>query len=582
MGKHTKEKTLGESWGALLRTIWDLKLPWLTIAISLTLKLTEATLLLKLPVTTSSLMSGNITGGALAEAILYYVLTGVISVASLAGVAWSQSSSVRCTRDRLWQKMLGMRMSFFDRNDPAKQMSAITNDASAAQDLVNIIQNLIPAIYYVVGAMITISGYHWVMAVSCFALFPLKYLYAFVMGRAFQKSSARLYQRIGVLTGFLADRITHLPLIKTYTNEAEEERKGKEACQQLLKADMRIVHQDNIAIAITSVMDILQKFAVVVVAVVLLRNGEIDLATWLTFFLYSQNLFSYMDQVFDYWTRIKGLQGSFSRVVEIMQSEDEPTGGSSDIPTGDISFDHVTFTYPGNETPALRDVSFTIPKGSSAAIVGLCGSGKTTAISLLERLYQPDEGRVMIGDTNVEELSLPAFRQRVAYVQQGAGLFSGTIRDLVTYGLGRQATDEEILAVAEKTGFDEYLALCPDGLNTEVAPGAGSMSGGQAQRLVLTREVLRGGDLILLDEPTSALDVRVSARIQQTIDSLFADKTRILVTHDLDFARKYDKIIVLSQGCVMGEGTHQQLMDSCQTYRDMIENTREGAEQCAG
>lgn len=582
MGKHTKEKALGESWGALLRTIWDLKLPWLTIGVSLTLKLTEATLLLKLPVTTSSLLSGSITGQALVEAILYYVLTGVISVASLAGVAWSQSSSVRCTRDKLWQKMLGMRMSFFDRNDPTEQMSAITNDAGAALDLVNIIQNLLPAIYYVVGAMITISGYHWVMAVSCFALFPMKYLYALVMGRAFQKSNIRLYQRIGVLTGFLADRIAHLHLIKTCTNEAEEERRGQEACQQLLKADMRIVHQDNIAVAITSVMDILQKFAVVVVAVVLLRNGEIDLATWLTFFLYSQNLFSYMDQVFDYWTRIKGLQGSFSRVVEIMQSEDEPTGGRSDMPSGDISFDHVTFTYPGNDAPALQDVSFTIPRGSSAAIVGLCGSGKTTAISLLERLYQPDEGWVMIGGTNVEELSLSAYRQHMAYVQQGAGLFSGTVRDLVTYGVVRQTTDEEILAAAEKTGFDEYLALCPDGLNTEVAPGAGSMSGGQAQRLVLTREVLRGGEMILLDEPTSALDVRVSARIQQTIDSLFADKTRILVTHDLDFARRYDKIIVLSQGCVVGEGNHQQLMDTCQTYRDMVENTREEAVQCAG
>lgn len=579
MGEHAKEKTLGDSWSALLRTIRDLKLPWVKIAISLALNLTEATLLLKLPVTTASLMEGNITGAALAEAILYYVLTGVISVASVSAMAWSQSYSSRRTRESLWRKMLGMRMDFFDRNDPAEQMSAITNDAGAAQNLVSIIQNLLPAIYYVVGAMITITGYHWVMAVSCFALFPLKYLYAFIMGRVFQKSSARLYQRIGVLTGFLADRIAHLPLIKTYTNEVEEEQKGQEACQQLLKANMRIVHQDNVAIAITSIMDILQKFAVVVVAVMLLRNGEIDLATWLTFFLYSQNLFSYMDQVFDYWTRIKGLQGSFSRVVEIMQSEDEPQDGSSAIPAdGDVRFDHVTFTYPGNDTPALQDVSFTIPKGSSAAIVGLCGSGKTTAISLLERLYQPDEGCVLMGDTNVQQFSLSAYRQRMAYVQQGAGLFSGKIRDLVTYGMERQVSDEEIFAAAEKTGFDEYLALCQDGLNTEVAAG-GSMSGGQAQRLVLTREVLRGGDIILLDEPTSALDVRVSAKIQQTIDAIFADKTRILVTHDLDFARRYDKIIVLSQGRVVGDGTHQQLMESCQTYRDMIENTKEEAAQ---
>lgn len=580
MGKHAKEKTLGESWSALLRTIRDLHLPWVKIAIALALNLMEATLLLKLPDTTAGLMAGDITGKTLTEAILYYVMTGVISVASVSAMAWSQTYSARRTRETLWRKMLCMRMDFFDRNDPSEQMSAITNDAGAAQDLVSIIQNLLPAIYYVVGAMMTITGYHWVMALSCFVLFPLKYLYAFVMGRVFQKSSARLYQRIGVLTGFLADRIAHLPLIKTYTNEKEEERKGEEACQQLLKANMRIVHQDNIAIAITSVMDILQKFAVVVVAVVLLRNGEIDLGTWMAFFLFSLNLFSYMDQIFDYWTRIKGLQGSFSRVVEIMQSEEEPAGGSSEIPAeGDVRFDHVTFTYPGNDAPALQDVSFTVPRGSSAAIVGLCGSGKTTTISLLERLYLPDEGRVLIGDTDVNSLSLPDYRRSMAYVQQGAGLFSGTIRDLVTYGMERQVSDAEILAAAEKTGFDEYLALCQDGLSTEVASGGGSMSGGQAQRLVLTREVLRGGDMILLDEPTSALDVRVSARIQQTIDTLFAGKTRILVTHDLDFARKYDKIIVLSQGRGVGDGSHQHLMATCQAYRDMIDNTREEAAQ---
>lgn len=580
MAHRTKEKHLGNSWAAMLRTIRDLKLPWLWILLGLVLNLTQTNLLLKLPVTTSSLLNGNITGAALTEAIIYYVLTGLIGVAAVAGMVQAQSASVRRTRDSVWKKMLTLPMEYFDRNDPSELMSSITSDSGAALDLVNIILNLVPAIYYVVGAMVTIGEYHWLLAASCFILIPVKYIYALVMGRVFQKSSIRLYNRIGTLTGYLADRITHLQLIKTYTNEAEEEKNGENAAKELMKANMRIVHQENIASAIASVMDILQKFVVVLVAVILLRKKEIDLAIWLAFFLFSQSLFSYVDTIFDAWTRIKGLQGSFYRITEIMQSPGEVSGTLPELPAeGDIRFENVTFTYPETDAPALENVSLTVKRGTSAAIVGLCGSGKTTTISLLERLYAPQEGRVLIGDTDIRDISLETYRQRIAYVQQGAGVFSGTLRELLTYGIDRTVTDEEILKAAEKTGFSEYLALCKNCLDTQVAPGGVSMSGGQSQRLVLTRELLRGGDIILMDEPTSALDVRVSARIQQTMDSVFAGKTRILVTHDLRFAKSYNKIFVMSQGHLVGEGTHEELLKSCDMYRTMHEDAEKEAKE---
>lgn len=577
MAKRAKEKRTGNSWAALFRTIRDLKLPWLWIALSLTLNLTQTWLMLKLPDTTAGLLGGDLSGTAVARAIMYYVMTGVIAVVSVAAMVHAQSLSVRRTRDRVWRKMLGMRMEYFDRNDPSELMSAISNDSSAALDLVNIILNLIPALYYVVGAMVTIHEYHYLLALSCFALIPLKYIYALIMGRVFQKSSIRLYNRIGVLTGFLADRITHLQLIKTYTNEEQEERRGEQAAHELLKANMRLVHQDNLASAVTSIMDILQKFVVVLVAVILLQKKQIDLAVWLAFFLFSQNLFPYIDQIFQYWTTIKGLQGSFFRVVEIMQSPDEASGPVAELPrTGDLHFRDVTLTYPEADAPALEHVSFTVPRGTSAAIVGLCGSGKTTAISILEQLYSPQEGQVLIGDTDIRDISLSAFRQSISYVQQGTGFFSGTLRELLTYGIPRAVSDEEILEAARKTGFDEYLSLCGNCLDREIASDA-ALSGGQSQRLVLTREVLRGGDIILMDEPTSALDIRVSARIQETMDTVFAGKTRLLVTHDLRFARKYDKILVLSGGHLVGEGTHESLLAGCPLYRSMNENAEETA-----
>lgn len=568
-----KKKSYG--WKELFGTIKRLKLPWGWIIVGLALNLVVNDLMLDLPDTTASLVSGDLSGGAIASAVWYYVLFGVCSVISVAGQAQAQSYGVKKSRDSIWQKMLGMKMEYFDVNDPSETMSTVINDAnSGVTGLVNIIIYLLPNIYYVVMAMKRISEYHWILALSCFMLFPLKYLYAFIMGKKYERTTATLYERIGVLTGFLADRINHLPLIKSYTNEKTETENGKNASNELLKVNMKIVGIDNLATGVVSAIDVLQKFVVVVVAVVLLQRRLIDMAMWLAFFLFSQNLFSYIDQIFDSWVRIKTVKGSFSRIVNVMYGEDEKSG--CEIPeNGDIRFENVTFSYPEAEAPALCNASFTVERGSSVAVVGLCGSGKTTAVSLVEGFYSPESGRVLIGDTDIKEASLKEFRKKLSFVQQGGGFFSGTLREALTYGVEREVSEDEIFEAAKKTGFIDYIKLCENGLFEEISSDGGSMSGGQAQRLALTREVLRDGDIIIMDEPTSALDVTVSEKIKELTSTLFADKTRILITHDLDFAKSYDKIVVLSGGRVAGTGTHEELKNTCEAYKKMLEGAKE-------
>lgn len=577
MDTQGNEKRQLAGWKPFFRTIKKLRLPWLWILFGLSLNLVLNNLTLKIPDMTADLLSGNLTSAALMSAVTYYVLYGLMNCAAVAGQVQAQSYSVRRARMSVWKKMLGMKMEYFDEHDPSDLMSAITNDlGDAVLQFVNVIIYLFPSIYYVVMAFKRINEYHWILALSCFAIIPLKYLYAWIMGRKYQAGTAHMFEKIGVLTGFLADRINHLPLIKIYTNEEKEGVAGEEAAHKLLKANMKLVHLDNITMAASSALGILQKFIVVVVAVILLQKGEIDIAMWLAFFLFSQNLFTYIDQLFDIWLQVKYLQGSFDRTIEIMEGSDEAAEGADVFPMeGDIVFKDVTFTYPETDTPALKNVSFTIPRGSSAAIVGLCGSGKTTSISMLERFYRPEKGQVCIGDVDVQNISLGDFRNHLAYVQQGASVFSGTIREVVTYGMEHKVTDEEIYAAAEQTGFLEYLNVCPKGLDTEVAAEGVSMSGGQSQRLVLTRELLRGGDIILMDEPTSALDVRISVKIQNTMNTLFADKTRILITHDLRFAKDYEKILVMSGGELVGEGTYEELLQTCEMYQKMNENIEE-------
>lgn len=579
MKTKTKEKQQLVGWKSLLETVKKLRLPWIWVLIALVAHFFLEDFMLGLPDTTADLLSGTLTGEALTNAVMYYVLWGVFNTLMVVLQVQAQSYSVKRARETLWNKMLKSKMKFFDKNDPSDLMSAITSDTSSAVlQFVNIIIYFLPTVYYVVMALKRINEYHWVLALSCFAMLPIKYIYALVMGRQFQRNSAILYGRIGTLTGFLADRIMHLPLIKTYTNEEKEEHLGKETAFKLYKANMKMVHLDNASSAFIAVMEVLQKFIVVVIAVILLQQKKIDLAMWVAFFLFTQNLFPYMDQIFDTWVSLKSVHGTFERIVEIMQGEEEDTSAVLDFSkSGDIKFENVSFSYQDEDKCALKNVSFTVERGTSAAIVGLCGSGKTTTVSLFERLYSPDEGRILIGDTDIKDFSLSAYRKNISYVQQGADVFSGTLREALTYGIDRKISNEEIFTAAEKTGFSEYLQLCDNCLDTDLSSGRFSMSGGQSQRLVITREVLRNGDIILMDEPTSALDARVSEKIQSTMDSVFAGKTRILVTHDLSFAKKYDKIIVLKDGCLVGEGTHESLLESCEEYKHMNESAKEEA-----
>ncbi len=579
MKNRPKEKTKTDSWRALFRTIGKLKLPWIWIIVAVALNIVLNDLLLDLPDMTADLLNGNLEGAALTKAIMFYVMFGILSFIMVAGQVQAQSYGVKKSRQSLWNKMLGMKMSFFDKNDPSDLMSTIITDASTAiNDFINVLIYLIPSIYYVVMALLRINEYHWILAASCFAMLPLKYLYALFMGKQFQKNTAKVYIKIGTLTSYLADRISHLPLIKTYTNEQVERENGSRTAKELLKANMKLVHLDNIATAAVSVLDIFQKFIVVVIAVILLQQKKIDVAMWLAFFLFAQNLFPQMDQIFDMWIRIKGMHGSFHRVIEIMDGEGEGSESALPFPeTGDIRFENISFTYPETDTPALDKVSFTIPRSGNVAIVGLCGSGKTTSLSLIERFYEPDKGDVFIGDVNVKDIRLDEFRKNLAYVQQNADVFSGTLREALTYGIERNVTDDEILEAAERTGFNEYIDQCGGNLDSDISAGGKSMSGGQSQRLVLTRELLRGGDIILMDEPTSALDVRISAKIQDTMDTVFAGKTRILITHDLNLAKKYDRIIVLEGGKLVGDGSHESLLKSCETYIKMNENAKEEA-----
>ena len=220
-----------------------------------------------------------------------------------------------------------------------------------------------------------------------------------------------------------------------------------------------------------------------------------------------------------------------------------------------------------NKATALSAIArhFHIDPSQVAAI----GDGRND-LCLLEHFYEPQEGTVSLGGVPVADIPLQALRGRMGYVQQGADIFSGTVREALTYGLHREVPDEEIWEAARKTGFAEILEKWDAGLDTPVAPGGTSMSGGQRQKLVLTREFMRGADVLLFDEPTSALDAAAARMVQDTIFDTFPDQTKIIVTHDLSLIRRVDQIIVLDRGVLAGCGSYNDLYGKCGAFMELI------------
>ena len=570
--KKTKEKQERLSFKDTFKVFGMIRVPWIWIILAFIANLGYNQVLLLIPSITAELSSGDLSSGAIWRAVGFYVLS--FAASHMLSVANGVANGIgnRNARKSIWDRMLHIRLDYYDSNNPSELMSTISNDTvTAMQYIVLIAGRFIPNIYYAVVALKTIGDYNFFLMLSIFMILPIKILYAVFFGSWNYRTQVGIYNRIGGLTGYLSERIKHLVLIKTNTNVPDELKKGEDVAKQLYGAHINAAKYALGSEGAATFITVLQNVIVVVFGVICLQRGLIDVKQWIAFFMFSGTLSGKFTLLINDWLGFKLIQGGLARTAKIMNApleKKDKDAGVTEMPgTKDVVFENVSFAY--GDKQALRDISFTVPEKTLTAIVGLCGSGKTTTLSLAEGFYTAKDGRVMIGGVNVNDISMNTLRSSVALVHQGAGIFSGTVREALSYGVHRELTDEEIMEAAAFTGADEYIAKCENGLDTEISAEGTSMSGGQRQRLVLTRELLKKTDIMLLDEPTSALDSITSLKIKDVIRRAAGEKTVIMVTHDLSLVDIADQIIVMQEGSIVGCGTLRQLLDSCELFREM-------------
>lgn len=563
----------GGSWKIFGSFFHRVKLSWGFIILALIVSIVYYGAVSFVPGSTAALYAGDFSMAAIMGLVVNYVCTLVLSLASSVSQLFASARSVRSARNSVWKRMIGIRTDYYNENDPGKLLSAVTSDTEAAVSLLTTVIISVPSmILYLLMCLAQVSMYNKKLLAVLFVLIPVYILYAFFMGRWQYRTGRRIQMRIGGLTGFLSERIRNLTLIKSFATEKKEETAGIEASEDLYKANIQYQYISGILTGFTFFTDAVATVLAVLWGCLLLQRQEIDLEAWLAFFLFVPMINTVLRQISMMWGNIKELQGRASRLGAMMEApqEDLREQAGKEVPQGDIVFDHVSFGYH-EEKKVLSDISLTIPQGKMTAITGVSGSGKTTILKLIEQLYTPGEGRILTGGQEIDTVNLVAWREKISYVNQDATTFGGTIRECLTYGIHRQVSEEEIAEAARQAGIDQYISEQPQGMETPMAIWGNAMSGGQKQRMVIARELLKNADIILLDEPTSALDAETAAGIIDTIYRQFQGKTIVTVSHELNFIARADEIVVLKQGRVVGSGSHETLMEQCPDYRELVE-----------
>ena len=299
--------------------------------------------------------------------------------------------------------------------------------------------------------------------------------------------------------------------------------------------------------------------------------GALTAGNLVAFILYVFQIITPMVQLFSTVTQINVIKGASERILDTLNETEENVWDGEKIQSEkfEIKFDNVHFSYEG-EREQIKGVSFTVPKNSFTAIVGPSGAGKTTLFSLIERYYEPQQGKILLNGEMAKEYSINEWRKQIGYVPQDTPIIDGTMKENLLYGVDQEVSEKRFEQVIEITCLSEFVKTLPDKYNTYVGERGIRLSGGQKQRIGIARAILRNPRLLLLDESTSNMDSVLEKKIQKAFTNIMKDRSTIVIAHRLSTIRQADQIIFLDEGKITGIGTHEQLYKNHKLYQEYI------------
>jgi ATP-binding cassette subfamily B protein len=452
--------------------------------------------------------------------------------------------------------------SYFDRTQTGGIMSRIINDTFEIAELAHHgPEDLFLSVVLLSGSFVLLCTMNFKLTLIIFAFIPILFWFAYKQRKNLSKASMASRARIGEVNADLQNSIAGVRVAKAFETSAHERERFHEG--NMYYAEARGQQYKAMAEFFSGTGFILD----VLIVVTLLSGGlfayygRISAGDFTAYLLFVGLFTDPIKRLINFVEQLQNGMTGFVRVQELMKEAPEiDTDDAVDLENvkGDISFENVSFSYDGGEN-VFRGIDLHISPGETVALVGPSGGGKTTMCHMLPRFYEPRSGRITIDGKDIREYTLFSLRTSIGIVQQDTYLFAGTIRDNIAYG-DFEASDERIMEAARNANIDDFINSLPDGLDTSIGERGVTLSGGQKQRIAIARVFLKNPRILILDEATSALDNVTEIAIQAALEKLAAGRTTLVVAHRLSTVRGADRIIVLTEGGVEEQGTHEELL----------------------
>jgi ATP-binding cassette, subfamily B, multidrug efflux pump len=461
-------------------------------------------------------------------------------------------------------------------------ISRNTNDVTQVQMLVvTTCTMLVAAPITMVGGVIMAVredvGLSWLVAVAVPLLAASIGFIASRMVPQFRK----MQKNVDGVNRVLREQISGIRVVRAFVREPHEVERFGEANQNLTDTAVRAGRLMALVFPVVMLILNLSSVAVLWFGASRVENGTMEVGALTAFLSYLiQILFSVMMGVF-VMIMVPRASVCADRISEVLDTESSVRPPVTPIRTftgrGQLSFERASFQYPGAAEPVLRNISLTASPGQTTAIIGSTGAGKTTLLSLVPRLFDATAGRVLVDGIDVREMDPEALWERIGLIPQRPYLFSGTVASNLRYG-NPDATDEELWGALEIAQGKDFVEAMPEGLNAPIAQGGTNVSGGQRQRLAIARALVRQPEIYLFDDSFSALDLSTDARLRAALRPVTADACVVIVAQRVSTIIEADQIVVIEDGAIVGKGTHEELLDSCPTYVEIVESQRSAEE----
>lgn len=540
-----------------------------------------------IPYVMASIIDEGINAGDMAAVIRYGSLMIVLAFASLffgtmAGRCAASASTgfAMNVRDDMYQKIQTYSFSNIDKYSTAGLVTRMTTDVTNLQNAFQMIIRIgvRPPLMLIMSLIMALTISPSLSSIFFYAIIFLAIVLSFIMVNA-TKTFNKVFERYDDLNASVQENVTGIRVVKAFVREDYEDQKFTKAAENLKKLFVKAesllaLNSPAMFIAVYGCVIGLSWFGAQQVVA-----GNITTGNLTSLFTYIMNILMSLMMLSMVFVMITMSIASARRITEVLNEVPDlkdPENPVMEVSNGAIDFDHVSFSYKsGTGENVLQDIDLHIRSGETIGILGATGSGKSTFVSLISRLYDATQGEVKVGGINVKDYDMQVLRDKVAVVLQQNNLFTGTILDNLRWG-NENASDEQCIEACKQACADEFIDRMPDGYNTRIEQGGANVSGGQKQRLCIARALLKDPKVLILDDSTSAVDTATDAKIRESFRTKIPGTTKLIISQRISSIQDADRILVLDRGRVSAFDTPENLLQSNDIYKEIYETQLHG------